>query len=128
MRSASVAPDLSSASSRVSDTVSTAIFSGTNCLLSSIPGMARTTLAVMPALVDARRGHPRLRDTRLKTWMAGTSQDKPGHDAKESSESLNLYSCAEANVLQLCTVPERKPVLNQRWRCSDEPWVKLSGT
>jgi hypothetical protein len=41
MRSASVAPDLSSASARVSDTVSTAIFSGTNCLVSSMPAMTR---------------------------------------------------------------------------------------
>jgi hypothetical protein len=39
IRSTSVVPDLSSASSRVSDTVSTAIFSGTNGLLSSMPGM-----------------------------------------------------------------------------------------
>src|SRR5260370_23370939 len=40
MRSASVAPDLSSSTERVSDTVSTAIWSGMNCLLSSMPGMA----------------------------------------------------------------------------------------
>ena len=39
MRSTSVAPDLSSARSRVSETVSTAIFSGTNCRLLSMPGM-----------------------------------------------------------------------------------------
>src|SRR5664279_2092133 len=39
MRSTSVLPDLSSARSRVSDTVSTAILSGTNCLLSSMPGI-----------------------------------------------------------------------------------------
>src|SRR5262249_44259153 len=39
MRSVSVAPDLSSAIWRVSDTVSTANFSGTNCLLSSVPAM-----------------------------------------------------------------------------------------
>jgi len=39
MRSTNVAPDLSSSSARVSDIVSTAIFSGTNCLLVSIPGM-----------------------------------------------------------------------------------------
>src|SRR5277367_1447286 len=39
MRSASVAPDLSSASERVSDTVSTAMRSGTNALLSSTPGI-----------------------------------------------------------------------------------------
>ena len=42
IRSASVAPDLSSAISRVSDTVSTAILSGTKGRLSSIPGMVVT--------------------------------------------------------------------------------------
>src|SRR6185312_15132288 len=45
MRSASVAPDLSSASSRVSDTVNTAIFSGTNGRFSSIPGISILKLA-----------------------------------------------------------------------------------
>src|SRR5262245_17196885 len=39
MRSANVAPDLSSSSARVSEIVSTAIFSGTNCLVVSMPGM-----------------------------------------------------------------------------------------
>jgi hypothetical protein len=38
-RSINVAPDLSSARARVSEIVSTAIFSGMNCLLLSIPGM-----------------------------------------------------------------------------------------
>src|SRR5262245_52151839 len=42
MRSTNVAPDLSSSSARVSEIVSTAIFSGTNCLLLSIPGMVHT--------------------------------------------------------------------------------------
>src|SRR5260370_7331149 len=42
MRSTRVAPDLSSASSRVSETVSTANFSGTNGFVSSNPGMVRS--------------------------------------------------------------------------------------
>src|SRR5712691_5029593 len=42
MRSVRVAPDLSSASSRVSETVSTANFSGTNGFVSSKPGMVRS--------------------------------------------------------------------------------------
>src|SRR5712692_2618283 len=42
MRSTRVAPDLSSASSRVSETVSTANFSGTNGFVSSKPGMVRS--------------------------------------------------------------------------------------
>ena len=57
MRSTSVAPDLSSAKSRVSETVSTAILSGTNVRLWSMPG-------------------------------------------------TSFHSCAEANVLQLCTEPD----------------------
>jgi hypothetical protein len=36
---------LSSASARVSEIVSTAILSGMNCLLSSIPGMTRRLLS-----------------------------------------------------------------------------------
>lgn len=32
------------------------------------------------------------------------------------------------NVSQLCIEPERSPVLNQRMRCAEEPWVKESGT
>jgi len=39
IRSASVAPDLSSSSERVSDTVSTAMVSGTKVSVSSMPGM-----------------------------------------------------------------------------------------
>src|ERR1700719_3803807 len=40
MRPTSVGPDLSSARSRESDTVSSAIFSGTNGFVSSLPAMA----------------------------------------------------------------------------------------
>jgi len=32
------------------------------------------------------------------------------------------------NVSQLETCPDLSPVMNQRVRCSDEPWVKASGT
>src|SRR5262245_64181530 len=31
------------------------------------------------------------------------------------------------NVSQLETCPDLSPVMNQRVRCSDEPWVKASG-
>ena len=48
MRSARVAPDLSSASARVSEIVNTAIRSGTNCLLSSMPAMPLRARAVIP--------------------------------------------------------------------------------
>ena len=52
----------------------------------------------------------------------------PGMRATTRRPSPIAYSCADANVLQLATVPALKPVLNQRWRCSELPWVKLSGT
>jgi hypothetical protein len=40
---------------------------------------------------------------------------------------IRTHSCAAAKVLQLATEPDRKPVLNQRWRCSVLPCVKESG-
>src|SRR6266702_2062170 len=54
MRSTRVAPDLSSASSRVSETVSTANFSGTNGFVSSKPGMVRSLQLRTTAGVAAR--------------------------------------------------------------------------
>jgi hypothetical protein len=36
--------------------------------------------------------------------------------------------CPAWNVSQLETCPDLSPVMNQRVRCSDEPWVKASGT
>src|SRR5580700_1080859 len=44
MRCTKSAPDLSSLSERVSEIVSTAIFSGTNCLVSSSPGIGTPLL------------------------------------------------------------------------------------
>jgi hypothetical protein len=32
------------------------------------------------------------------------------------------------NVSQLATCPDLKPVMNQRVRCAEVPWVKASGT
>ncbi len=37
-------------------------------------------------------------------------------------------SCAALNVSQLASDPDFNPVVNQRVRCSAEPWVKASGT
>src|SRR6266516_5685874 len=54
MRSTSVAPDLSSASSRVSETVSTANFSGTNGFVWSRPGIIRTLELRAPEGVESR--------------------------------------------------------------------------
>ena len=39
-----------------------------------------------------------------------------------------IIACAAANVSQALMVPSLKPVVNQRLRCSEVPWVKLSGT
>jgi hypothetical protein len=36
--------------------------------------------------------------------------------------------CSARNVSQLATCPDFRPVVNQRVRCSDVPWVKASGT
>jgi hypothetical protein len=32
------------------------------------------------------------------------------------------------NVSQLSSFPDLSPVMNQRVRCCEEPWVKASGT
>src|ERR1700730_1525008 len=56
MRSTSVVPDLSSATSRVSETVSTANLCGTNGLVSSNPAMARSLKLGAPKRVAARHG------------------------------------------------------------------------
>jgi len=42
--------------------------------------------------------------------------------------TLLYQSCSVRKVSQLETVPDFKPVMNQRARCAEEPWVKASGT
>src|SRR6476659_8036110 len=59
MRSINVAPDLSSSSARVSEIVSTAIFSGTNCLLLSIPWCILTHKLVLARKRRASAKRPR---------------------------------------------------------------------
>src|SRR5664279_3371749 len=76
MRSTSVLPDLSSANSRVSDTVSTAILSGTNCRVSSMPGMGASFL--IPPLT----GEGRSREAR-SGW---------GHKLDEQTPTRSLRS------------------------------------
>lgn len=39
-----------------------------------------------------------------------------------------LQNISAPNVLQLSKSPDLSPVLNQRIRCWDEPWVNASGT
>ena len=38
------------------------------------------------------------------------------------------YSCSARKVSQLPTLPAFKPVMNQRERCAEVPWVNASGT
>src|SRR5437762_4552857 len=72
-RSASVVPDLSSASERVSEIVNTAMLSGTNCLVSSIEDMT-APLLVMPGLV------PGINVLQLRKSKDMDGRDEPGHD------------------------------------------------
>ena len=54
-----------------------------------------------------------------------------GGEMSGSTNCLWLGSAAwapGANVLQAPTVLDFSPVMNQRWRCSEEPWVNESGT
>ncbi len=97
----------------MSETVSTAIFSGTNCLLSSMPGMALI-----------REVTSQTRERRARSLAATHDAVTRQRPVRESVSS----KLRAANVLQPATVPPFSPVLNQRWRCSEEPWVKLSGT
>ncbi len=76
MRSASVAPDLSSSGERVSDTVSTAIRSGTNDFDSSMLGMK----PLRSNLEDLTRGRPSRRRTQVGfADRRAPPQDEAGH-------------------------------------------------
>src|SRR6267143_5270150 len=83
MRSASVAPDLSSSGERVSDTVSTAIRSGTNDFDSSMLGMK----PLRSNLEDLTRGRPsgRARRSALPTG-ARLLRTRPGILLHRSSQ------------------------------------------
>ncbi len=49
-------------------------------------------------------------------------------DGSESGDSRSKYqSCAALKVLQEFTSPFARPILNQRTRCAELPWVKDSG-
>src|SRR4029079_12211288 len=104
------------------------MFSGTNCFDSSMEDMTASSCHVR-----AFPGHPRLQPLfKVKTWMAGTSGAKtrfallPGHNADHFPGST--HNAPAAKLLQACTVPCWKPVMNHCLRCAAEPWVKESGT
>ncbi len=105
MRCTSSAPDLSSFSVRVSETVSTAILSGTNCL----------------GLVDSRHGYTlTLHHDPLIPRLRGNGQIILAQSPR--------YSESAVSVLQELRSPELKPFMNQRLRWAEVPWVKESGT
>jgi hypothetical protein len=45
-----------------------------------------------------------------------------------SASRMASQSWAALNVSQLSIFPDLSPVMNQRVRCCEEPWVKASGT
>src|SRR5437870_6683052 len=103
MRSASVVPDLSSASVRVSEIVSTAILSGTNCLVSSMDIelylVSRTRCSVLHAA-------PQSRDPSQMPWLRYGPRISSAtfHVAQHPGHGRHHYA-PEPNVLQACTVP-----------------------
>src|SRR5580658_9066746 len=147
MRCTSTAPDLSSLSERVSEIVSTAIFSGTNCLVSSSPGIGTPywchirpmygalpsrTLLPLPACGERVGVRGPIR------WVQNCGAQNRGEAPSPSLATLArpLPACGERlnhseladSVLQPETWPPLKPLENQRLRCSEVPWVKESGT
>ena len=53
---------------------------------------------------------------------------EPGHGVFVGRPLHERRLSAPLNVLQAATEPFLNPVMNQRLRCSEVPWVKLSGT
>src|SRR5579862_101664 len=111
MRCTRTAPDLSSLSERESEIVSTAILSGTNCLVSSSPGMSVRLTQLRFTARPREGGEPSPLDSRLR-----------------GNERILHYSVFADSVSQPETWPPLKPFWNKRLRCSEEPCVKLSGT
>ena len=107
----------------MSETVSTAILSGMNValfvdaghevLLSSRPERSGEPGPISPELCESVEAEDIwIPDSRIRGFRDDT-----------------VRSCAlAAKVLQAPTVPDFSPVWNQRWRCSEEPWVNESGT
>lgn len=109
--------------------------------LAALTGEARgRTLAV---LVDGRlRLAPRVREPirNGKVYLDGLASV---YEARELADQLNALGSSRGakrpaggeaqsvwalKVSQLAGEPLSKPVLNQRMRCAEEPWVKESGT
>src|SRR6266581_1502133 len=82
MRSTRVAPDLSSFSSRVSETVSTAIFSGTNGFDSSMPGISELRGPEGVAALDRAALEPGVEPAHA--LLRGAVGERVGHDVAAS--------------------------------------------
>ena len=54
--------------------------------------------------------------------------DGGGEAAEPARAAAACQGWRAAKVLQLRRSPVSRPTLNQRWRCSAEPWVNESGT
>lgn len=52
----------------------------------------------------------------------------PADSLQFSASRMTSQSAAALNVSQLSIFPDLSPVMNQRVRCCEEPWVKASGT
>ncbi len=62
----------------------------------------------------------------------GEHRDLQRHELSGLVDAGHLHAVLKLrpplNVSQADTLPSLKPVVNQRWRCAEEPWVKASGT
>ena len=74
-------------------------------------------------LIRARRGEPPL-DERPSGRDAAPGRRR----SRPRSRADRLPQIGLLNVSQSCRRPLLKPRANQVWRCSEVPWLKLSGT
>src|ERR1051326_6595167 len=92
MRVTSVAPDLSSASARVSETVSTAILSGTTGFVSSMPamGLSAASMRVTSVAPDLSSASARVSETVSTAILSGTNGFVSSMPAMGLSAELQL--------------------------------------
>ena len=112
-------------------------------------GAALLAVATAASLVLVLRGRPRMSDadgdrapaTRLRVPVSRNSRAQPArrrlgpcassrpppHRATTGS-ARQFPSSGVLNVSQSDSLPDAKPRLNQRTRCAEVPWLKLSGT
>jgi hypothetical protein len=64
----------------------------------------------------------------LCAWQTGPQWTVGGRDGWTPARQQSHQGCATLYVSQLSIDPDFSPVMNQRMRCCEEPWVKASGT